>query len=50
MVSSATDPYQPAELKYGLTRKCIEVLQEYNIPYNTIIHRFQDILEQNDSN
>lgn len=33
MVSSATDPYQPAELKYGLTRKCIQVLQEYNVPY-----------------
>jgi DNA repair photolyase len=33
MVSSATDPYQPAELRYGLTRKCIEVLQEYNVPY-----------------
>ena len=33
MISSATDPYQPAELKYGLTRKCIKVLQKYNIPY-----------------
>ena len=44
MVSSATDPYQPAELRYGLTRKCIEVLQEYNVPYyiftkSTIISR-----------
>ena len=29
MVSSATDPYQPAEIKYNLTRKCIEVLQRY---------------------
>jgi DNA repair photolyase len=44
MVSSATDPYQPAEIRYGLTRKCIEVLQEYNVPYyvftkSTIISR-----------
>jgi len=44
MVSSATDPYQPAELKFGLTRKCIEVLQDYNVPYyvftkSTIITR-----------
>jgi DNA repair photolyase len=44
MVSSATDPYQPAELRYGLTRKCIEVLQECNVPYyvftkSTIISR-----------
>ena len=33
MISSATDAYQPAELKYELTRKCIRVLQKYNIPY-----------------
>ena len=33
MVSSATDPYQPAEIRYGLTRKCVEVLQKYNVPY-----------------
>ncbi|HXX98780.1 MAG TPA: radical SAM protein [Candidatus Bathyarchaeia archaeon] len=33
MISSATDAYQPAEVKYGLTRKCIEVLQRYNVPY-----------------
>ncbi len=33
MVSSATDAYQPAELRYGLTRKCIQVLQKYNVPY-----------------
>jgi DNA repair photolyase len=33
MISSATDPYQPAELKFELTRKCIEVLQDYNFPY-----------------
>ncbi|HZB15833.1 MAG TPA: hypothetical protein VE445_01600, partial [Nitrososphaeraceae archaeon] len=33
MISSATDPYQPAELKYGITRKCIQILQRYNAPY-----------------
>lgn len=33
MVSSATDAYQPAELKYGLTRRCVQVLQKYNVPY-----------------
>ncbi|MGI0036970.1 MAG: radical SAM protein, partial [Nitrososphaera sp.] len=33
MVSSATDCYQPAELRFGLTRKCVEVLQKYNVPY-----------------
>jgi len=44
MVSSATDAYQPAELKYKLTQKCIEVLQKHNVPYyvftkSTIIGR-----------
>ena len=44
MVSSATDAYQPAELKYCLTRRCVEVLQKYNVPYyvftkSTIIER-----------
>ena len=44
MVSSATDAYQPAELKYGLTQKCIEVLQKHNVPYyvftkSTLIER-----------
>lgn len=33
MVASATDAYQPAELKYGLTRRCIEALQKYGVPY-----------------
>src|SRR5574341_1452085 len=33
MVSSATDPDQPAEIKYNLTRKCVEVLQKYDVPY-----------------
>src|ERR1044072_4101442 len=33
MVSSATDAYQPAELRFELTRKCVKVLQKYNVPY-----------------
>jgi DNA repair photolyase len=33
MVASATDAYQPAELRYGLTRRCVHVLQKYNVPY-----------------
>jgi DNA repair photolyase len=33
MVASATDAYQPAELRYGLTRKCVQVLQKYNVAY-----------------
>lgn len=33
MISSATDPYQPAEIRYGITRKCVQVLQSHRIPY-----------------
>jgi DNA repair photolyase len=33
MVSSATDCYQPAELRFELTRKCVKVLQKYGVPY-----------------
>ena len=33
MVASATDAYQPIELKFEITRRCIEVLQKYNVPY-----------------
>ena len=33
MVASATDAYQPAELRFELTRKCVQVLQKYNAPY-----------------
>lgn len=48
MVSSATDPYQPAEIRYGLTRKCVQVLQKYKVPYyvftkSTIILRDLDL-------
>jgi DNA repair photolyase len=33
MLASATDAYQPAELRYDLTRKCVRVLQKYSVPY-----------------
>jgi DNA repair photolyase len=51
MISSATDPYQPVEIKYGITRKCIEVLQKYNVPYyvftkSTIIARDIELHKQ----
>ena len=51
MVSSATDPYQPAELRFQLTRKCIQVLQKYNVPYyvftkSTLIERDLELHRQ----
>src|SRR5919112_1040812 len=36
MISSATDAYQPAELRFQLTRRCVQVLQKYNVPYYII--------------
>lgn len=50
MISSATDAYQPAELKYELTRKCIRILQKYDIPYyvftkSTLISRDLELHE-----
>ncbi|RJS85936.1 radical SAM protein [Candidatus Bathyarchaeota archaeon] len=32
MMSDSTDPYQPPEKKYEITRKCLEVLTEHNFP------------------
>ncbi len=32
MVSSVTDAYQPLEVKYRLTRQCLEVLQAHQFP------------------
>ncbi len=32
MVSSVTDAYQPLEVKYRLTRQCLEILLEYQFP------------------
>ncbi|MEW6602632.1 MAG: radical SAM protein [Nitrospirota bacterium] len=36
MVSSVTDAYQPVEAKYGLTRKCLEVLSQFNFPVSVL--------------
>jgi DNA repair photolyase len=44
MIASATDAYQPAELRYGLTRKCVQVLQKYNVPY--IVFTKSSIIER----
>lgn len=51
MISSATDAYQPAELKFELTRKCTKVLQKYSVPYyvftkSTIISRDLELHKQ----
>jgi DNA repair photolyase len=51
MISSATDAYQPAELKFELTRKCVKILQKYNIPYyvftkSTLISRDIELHKQ----
>jgi DNA repair photolyase len=33
MISSATDAYQFAEAKFGITKRCIQVLQQFQIPF-----------------
>lgn len=55
MLSSVTDPYQPVESKYRLTRQCLAVLLEYQFPVDVLtksplvvrdadlIARFKDI-------
>ncbi|MDP2158320.1 MAG: radical SAM protein [Nitrospirota bacterium] len=36
MVSSVTDAYQPLEIKYRLTRQCLEILLEHKFPVNIL--------------
>lgn len=36
MLSSVTDPYQPAEKKYELTRKCLEILLRHDFPITVL--------------
>ena len=36
MISSVTDAYQPIEAKYRLTRKCLEVLLQYQFPVDIL--------------
>jgi DNA repair photolyase len=36
MISSVTDPYQPMEEKYRLTRQCLEILLPYQFPVDIL--------------
>lgn len=54
-MSSLTDPYQPVERKYGLTRKILEILVGKGFPIiiqtkSNLVTRDIDILKRNSSN
>ena len=36
IVSSVTDPYQPLERRYGLTRRCLQILLEHQLPVSIL--------------
>lgn len=36
MLSSVTDPYQPVEVKYEITRKCLKVLELFQFPVSIL--------------
>jgi len=51
MLSDATDPYQPLEKRYLITRRCLEILAEHGFPLlivtkSDLITRDLDILKQ----
>jgi len=51
-VSTVTDPYQPAESRFTLSRKCLEILSENRFPVSIqtksdLILRDVDIIKQN---
>ncbi|MEM2933393.1 MAG: radical SAM protein [Methanocellales archaeon] len=50
-ISSVTDPYQPLERKYELTRRCLELLLKYNFPISiqtksALVMRDLDLIKQ----
>lgn len=50
-LSGVTDPYQPAERRLGITRRCLEVLAEFRNPVaittkNHLVTRDLDLLQQ----
>lgn len=50
-ISSVTDPYQPPEKKYGLTREILKILLEYQVPISILtksdlITRDMDLLKK----
>ncbi len=52
-VSGVTDPYQPLERKYELTRKCLEILVQHNWPVivqtrSPLVLRDLDVFKQSD--
>lgn len=54
-LSSLTDPYQPVEKKYGLTRKILEILIDNGFPMivqtkSNLVTRDMDVLKRNSSN